>query len=316
MPSFASWLRNNVDGILASVIAGTTAVLIVPSVLGIDLLGAGERSGAVTDVAILIVLALLAIALLRDRSSTARVRDDASAVQVVHGADLDRLHAEAYQDTDRWLFKGGIGTHLRTVTLKECVDNARAAQRPTRIQIEIIDPTDEALCTEYAQYRSSLNPGSDRHGEKWTTARVQREALATILAACWYRERFTLLRVEIALSRVMTTLRWDLSSNWIILTQDESAAPAVLFERSRPHYRAYDRELAASFEQAKRVDVALAKELRLSDEPTVDEVRTLFGTLAVTLPESFTDTDVTDIVRRALHPKDSPQRAASSQRKR
>lgn len=57
------------------------------------------------------------------------------------------------------MFKGGTGTYLRAVTIRECVESARRAKRPIRMQVEIIDPANELLCHEYTQYRSSLTPG-------------------------------------------------------------------------------------------------------------------------------------------------------------
>src|SRR5437764_4737599 len=101
----------------------------------------------------------------------------------------------------------------------------------------------------------------------------------------------------------MTTIRWDVSSEWDIMTQEDPAAPAMLFEKGRPHYRAYSRELVASFEQAREVDLGRTKELQLSDEPTVEETRKLFALMELELPGSFTDRDVTDLIRRALRPK-------------
>jgi hypothetical protein len=201
------------------------------------------------------------------------------------------------------MFKGGTGTYLRAVTMKACVDAARRAQRPVRMQVEIIDPTNEQLCHLYAQYRSSLAPGPDRTGETWTLDRTRKESFATILAACWYRQRFTFLKIEVGLSKVMTTFRWDLSSHWVVITQEDPAAPSMLFEKGRPLYRGYSRELVASFEQARPVEIARVKELQLSEEPSVEETRKLFELLELNLPVTFTDRDIVDLIRRAIRPK-------------
>jgi hypothetical protein len=293
MGRFAGWLKNNADGFFALLIAATVGLLGV-----LDVLGTGEINAA-----ILLTLALLAATLLRDRKTASNALADLSAVRLVNGPEVGRVHAEAHHETEQWMFKGGTGTYLRAVTLKECVESARRAKRPLRVQIEIIDPANESLCNEYAQYRSSLAPGPDRTGETWTLDRTRKESFATILAACWYRQRFAFLKIEVGLSKVMTTFRWDISSVWVIMTQEDPSAPAILFEKGRPHYRAYSRELVASFEQTRHVDIARAKELRLSDEPTVEEARKLFALLDLDLPGSFTDRDVTDLVRRALRPK-------------
>jgi hypothetical protein len=293
MGRFGQWLKGNADGSLALAIAITVGLLGV-----LDILGTDE-----VDAAILLTLALLAATLLRDRKLAAKALADTSAVRMVSGPEVGQVHAEAHRDTELWMFKGGTGTYLRAVTLKECVENARRAKRPVRMQVEIIDPTDELLCHEYAQYRTSLTPGPDRTGESWTTERTRKEAFATVLAACWYRQRFTFLRIEVGLSRVMTTFRWDASSQWVIMTQEDPAAPAMLFEKGKPHYRAYSRELVASFEQSRQINIALARELYLSDEPSVDETRKLFAVLELDLPGSFLDRDIADIIRRAIQPR-------------
>lgn len=293
MARLARWLKSNADGALALLIAVAVGLLQVLDVLQAEQVNA----------AILLTLALLATTLLRDRRLAAKAYQQSSAVKLVNGPEVGEVHAQARRDTEHWMFKGGTGTYLRAVTIKECVENARRAKRPIRMQIEIIDPTDESVCHDYAQYRSSLAPGPDRTGETWTLDRTRKEAFATILAACWYRQRFTFLKVDVALSKVMTTFRWDLSSDWVIMTQEDPAAPAMLFEKNKPHYRAYSRELLASFEQARGVEIGRARDLELADEPSVEETRKLFTLLELDLPSSFTDRDVTDIVRRALRPK-------------
>lgn len=293
MSRFAGWLRNNVDGFLALVIAVVVGILEV-----LDVAQDQQVSAAV-----LLTLALLATTLLRDRRLAAKVVADSSAVRLVHGPEVGRVHGDAHRETEQWMFKGGTGTYLRAVTIKQCVDNARKAKRPMRMQVEIIDPTDEPLCQRYAQYRSSLTPGPDRTGDLWTPDRTRKEAFATILAACWYHQRYAFLHIEVALSTVMSTFRWDVSSQWVIMTQEDPAAPAMLFERTKPHYRAYSRELMASFVQARQVPLDRARGLELSDEPSVEESRKLFALLDLDLPASFTDRDVTDLIRRAIRPK-------------
>lgn len=291
MGRLAAWLKSNADGFFALVIAVTVGMLGV-----LDILGADE-----VNAAILLTLALLSTTLLRDRKFASRALLETSAVRMLSGSEVDRVHADAHHETDHWLHKGGTGTHLRAVTIKECVEHARRSRRPIRMQVEIVDPDNESLCTEYAHYRASLAPGKERAAEAWTADRIRKESLATVLAACWYRQRFSFLKIEVGLSTVMTTFRWDMSSQWVMISQ-EGTASAMLFEKGKPHFRAFDRELVASFEQTRQVDVARAKELTLSDEPNVDEVRKLFALLELNVPGSFGDRDVADIVRRALKP--------------
>ncbi|MGH3566331.1 MAG: hypothetical protein ACRDRH_09915 [Pseudonocardia sp.] len=296
MRRFGGWLRANADVFLALVIAVSFGLLGVLDVLGPD-------DDQIVNAAILLTLALLAATLLRDRRAVGRALIDMSSVRLVSGPDVGQAHAEARRSTDRWIFKGGTGTYLRAVTLRGCVEIARQEARPLRMQLEIIDPTDEALCEEYARFRSSLTPGPDRTGERWTRERVRKESYATVLAACWYRQRFTFLSIEVGLYKVMSTFRWDLSSSCVIMTQEDPSGPTMIFEKDRPYYRAYSRELVASFKQARQVHVDRSDGQQLDDEPSIEETRRLFTLLGLDFPSSFTDRDVTEVIRKALQAK-------------
>lgn len=289
MRRFGRWIANNVDGALALGIAITVGVLGLLDVLGGDEINA----------AILLTLALLAATLLRDRTLAAKAIADAAAVRLVHGSEVSRLTTAARRDAVQWIFKGGTGSHLRAVTLRQCVDAARSANRTVRIQVEIIDPTDEQLCRRYAQYRASLRNASARTEDRPTGEAMARSAFATILAVSWYRQRFVLLQPTIGLSPVMTTFRWDISPTFALMTQEDASAPALFFDQSMSHYRAHTRELTMSFEQTRRLDLSRIDDTTLSDEPTPEEVRRLFERLQVPLPASVTDNDVVDIIRRA-----------------
>jgi hypothetical protein len=292
MRRFGQWFITNADGALALTIAITIGLLGV-----LDVLGAEE-----VNAAILLTLALLAATLLRDRRIAARNLQLSAAVRLLHAGEADRISSDAHREAGQWIFKGGTGTHLRTVTLRECVAAAREANRPVRMQIEIIDPTDAQLCRRYAEYRAALRPGGDRGQAEVTPEAMARNAFATVLAVCWYRQRFVLLQPEIGLSRVMTTFRWDVSPTFALMTQEDRNAPGMLFDSGMSHYRAYLRELSMSFEQSRRLDLTRIEEQRLSEEPTPEEVRKLFGLLRLDLSVTMTDNDVVDIIRRASLP--------------
>lgn len=327
MARWLTWFGKNADGVVVIGLA------VVAGFLGLaDILGTYD-----VQAAILTVLALLALTLLRDRAQMDAVDrhssefiaratralesmpdagrlahwqatvdrlsaslEHAALVQVVPGAETGHVLATARHKTDRWLFKGGTGTYLRAVTLVECVKSARHDRRPVKVRFEIIDPTNAALCARYAAFRSSLAPGPDATGEEWTPDRTRKEAFATIVAACWHRQRYTLLDVAGGLSATMTTVRMDMSASHLIITQEESASPALVVEAGKPHFSAYERELQASFEQARPVPLALAAEVPLSDVPTVDEVRRLLSRLGLPLPSTFGTQDVHDIIAKAV----------------
>jgi hypothetical protein len=325
MRKFAGWLGKNIDGIVALIAALGIVVLDVASNLS------RADKASVVNGGILLVLGVLAVAMLRDRArgeeadtqmrasidaaaalvpaiatmqaELARVSkslDDSSMVQVLGSAEIHQAHADNRQSTDRWLFRGGTGTYIRAKTLKGCVDSARRRRRPLVVRLEIIDPTNEEVCDTYARFRRSLS--SDQVA--WTTDRTRHESYATVMYAAWHRQRYELLDIEVGLSAVMPTLRWDLSQKGLLITHEGPRGLALQVEAGRLLYDYTQTELRKSFEQARRVPLEHARHVTLSDEITVDEAEKLFEALDMPLPSSYIDADVEDIVQRCLHAED------------
>jgi len=171
------------------------------------------------------------------------------------------------------------------------------------MQVEIIDPANEKVCEDYAQFRRSLSDQPDATGEIWTVERTRKESYATVLAACWYWQRFSFLTIEVGLSSVMTTFRWDMTPHRLIITQEDPQFPAMMLEPGRYYYEFYSRELMASLRQSRQVPISQLDRTTLSDEPTVDEARKLFVELDLPIPRSFTDRDVAEIIGKALQAK-------------
>lgn len=323
-----TWLSKYADSGLALILALGVGVLALA-----DIVGSNDVNGA-----ILLTLGLVASSSLRNRAreeamddqlqdvlrttsnmlvslpprlrelestvdSTRRALSESSYIRVLHGAEVGQALEEARRNTDRWVFKGGTGTYLRAVTLPECVQAARRKKHTIHIQVEIIDPASERVCEDYAQFRRSLSDEPDATGEIWTLERTRKEAYATVLAACWYWQRYSFLTVEVGLSSVMTTFRWDLTPQQLIITQEDPQFPAMMLEPGRYYYEFYSRELMASLRQCRQVPIGQLDRAALSDEPTVDETRKLFGELGLPIPRSFTDRDVAEIVSKALQPK-------------
>lgn len=326
MARFAVWVARNADAAIALILAVVVAVISL-----------GNPDSALVAGATLLVLGLLAAGILRDRARRAPVEEDvraslatlgglperldrldrfeqlvgrtrqaldeSSAVQVLSGAEVAQALADARSGTDRWIFKGGTGTYIRAVTLPGCVADARRERRALLVRLEIIDPSDEEVCDTYARFRRAGSDGADG-AEPWTLERTRKESYATILAACWHRERFRLLDIDIGLASTMTTFRWDLSSSCAIITREDPTAPALRVERGKFYYDWCSTVLLNSLDQAKRVPIEQARSARLSDEPTVEEVRRLFQALGLPLSRAFADRDVADITRRALRASD------------
>jgi hypothetical protein len=326
MARLFTWVVNNLDAFIGLLLAVVVAVLGLTNTVSQD----------VVNSAILLILALLAQAMLRDRlrreTTEQQVRqvlvdtrdrlgelvpplvemtgpdgalhraretiDSVSMVRVLHGTEVGQALADARRHTDRWIFKGGTGTYTRAVTLPECLEHARRRNATLRFDIEIIDPTDEDVCERYARFRRSLEP--DAPGERWTVDRTRRESFATVLAACWHLQYCGLLTIDVRLSAQMTTFRYDLSSSCVIITQENPHTPALRVDRTELYYNRYNIELQYSRDQSRRVPIEAAAQVRLDKEPSVEQVRRLFGALGLPLPRAFGDREVADIVSKAI----------------
>ncbi|MGC0415561.1 hypothetical protein [Embleya sp. AB8] len=297
-----AWTIRNADGVIAMIAAltiGTLNVLNQP-------VDTNLTSGA-----ILLVLAALVFGTLTEKrrrikdireamSGHRRALEDVTMVRSLSGAELEHALDRARSNTDRWVFKGGTGTYLRAVTLPVCVQEARRQRRSLTMKIDIVNPADEHACAAYARFRQTFaHRLNTAQPDAWSAERTRKESFATVLAACWYRQRLDTLEIDVHLSSVVPTLRFDLSASCLIITQDDPQRANLLVERDRPLYDYYVTELHQSREQAHTLD--LGRAVSLSEEPTVDEVVRLFDTLGLPLPAAYTDPDVGDVIEKALH---------------
>jgi len=329
MRRISRWLNENADPLAALVAALALCFL---DVFGVVSLGFALNG-------LLTVLALMAVAILRDRwfrdrfrvaleSATERFNTsltsvDASlselsgrlatveaieatlvdarqvlrsvaAVETVTNADITRELAQARLNPGFWYFKGGTGAFMRDVTLPQCVEG-----RPSDLEvtIEIIDPTELALCVRCARSQATYSATRDDDPRSWTVERVRNEVYATVLAACGYRERFPFLRIRLGLSATMSTFRWDMSAEVLLITQDDARVPGQLIRRSSHLYALYQSELRRSLDQATPVPLRLADGV-LGPTPTAEEVRRVFRLLGFP-PDHFTDAAVEAIMEKA-----------------
>jgi hypothetical protein len=231
-------------------------------------------------------------------------------LRVLRGDAISEALAAARHDTDIWMFKGGTGTFIRAVTLPECIQHARENGRTLIVRLEILDPTDDDLCEHYATFQRETSQPMGGTEDVWTVARTKEESFATILAACWHRQRYRPLTMEISLSSTISTFRWELSSHYLIMTQliaqRNAQEPAMLIKRGSAYYDRYVTELRTSFEQSRILPIEqAARAVPLSDEPSTEETQRIFLALNLPLSSSYDDGSVSTIIRKAIRAKNS-----------
>jgi hypothetical protein len=313
------WLWENIDPVAALVLAVVFSVLGVFGVIGQEVLSN----------VVLATLAVIAFTLLRERTaaghdlvavsdslerrlsevdgSIAQIREAigmmSTLIKPTQGRFLTHDFEQAILDTSLWIYKGGTGTYLRAVTLPGNAENAVRRRTRREIWIEILDPGNVELCDRYGRMRRSLDPKPDKTGETWTTRRVRNESYATILAAAYYRERHGLLDIQLGLSSTMSLFRYDLSSQYIIITQEDGTAPALEANSGTYFYNSYLNELRLSFEQSRVVDLQRAQDIPLTRNGiSAHEVSRLFQALGVPLDDSVEQKDLDSIVEKAFRP--------------
>jgi uncharacterized membrane protein len=149
MSRFATWIGKNADGLIGLVLAACIAILAWADVVGTNQVNS----------AVLLILAVLATTLLRDRVRSGFIERDvrkvceqvealdtkvtgfqhaleqASKLRVLRGDAIGEALATARRDTDIWTFKGGTGTFIRAVTLPECIQRAREVGRALTVRL-------------------------------------------------------------------------------------------------------------------------------------------------------------------------------------
>lgn len=309
-----SWLLRNLDAGVALVVAVLIAIL--------DQIK--ELKPTSRDDAVIVVLGLLAFGAIRDRErgesrdraaaaaseqirqSTEQMRADLAAighamaaqaqVRILHTEEAGHELAVARDNARTWLFRGGTGTDFRQATLPRIVP--RAQSHSLSVGVEILDPTDSDACDRYAEHRDAQDGGV----QSWDRNQVKRECYATILACCWYRQRYPRLQLELRLSRIVRTMLWDISDEALFITQEDPLRPVLKAPADCVLYDYVRTELDYSFDHARQVDLAPARSVHLSveDRPSHHEVRRLFLALGLPIPSGYLDTDLADIIDLAL----------------
>lgn len=260
----AQVLKTQWDG-LAGLLAAT--LLTILSVLDI-------LPTALVGTATLGVLALVCFSMIRTNvdhdamttvvtrleSAVSTLSENIRHIDGLHGVPHHKIGPAllgALTHTTFWRFKGGTGTYLRAETLPRL---ALSKERVVpRVWIEIIDPSNRNCCKTYADYRTKIRAHTTQNeNEIWSHERVRIEGYATIIAALWYASNFNMM-IQIALSSTVSTFRYDMSDDFVIITNEERDSTALRAEEGSNFYDRFEAELDLSFNQARYVDLAKSK---------------------------------------------------------
>lgn len=275
------FLKTQVDSLLALVAAAGLALLSV-----LDKIDPEDLSAATLG-----VLAVVSVTIVKDRQvragdarQSAQILNRVTSLQeatdfaVVVPDDIGRVLSKSWQTTKRWRFKGGTGTYLRAATLPGLA--LRENRLNTDVWVEILAPDDEGVCERYGVHRSRGPNRSTKNGtDDWGANRVRIQSYATIVAAIWYTQYFK-MRVNVALTSVISTLRYDLSDDFVMITREDPDARALSIRGGDSSYFAStERELDMSFNEGRVLGIQKAKKLP-RNEIGADDVRAVLRQLS------------------------------------
>jgi hypothetical protein len=216
-------------------------------------------------------------------------------MEIPGGPVRDDAFTTALTNPTCWHFRGCTGSFLRAATLGSVASSARKrAPSKSKVTVQILDPTDDRVCTDYATYRSRM--AEQRHagaGRQWTVRRVRHECVASLIATIWYSQHEN-LDIEVGLLDKVSTLRYDISDTIALITNENKDYPALAVTRSSALYNAIIADLDFSLRSARPVRVRDAPEL----PPNWKDVS--LAHLRDAMERLGLDVDLTDLDQAAL----------------
>ncbi|HMG75805.1 MAG TPA: hypothetical protein VK582_20050 [Pyrinomonadaceae bacterium] len=223
--------------------------------------------------------------------------DEIAKVSVIDSSDIAKYLERATDETDVWWYMGSTGSYLRSHALRGITAAAKKGGGGCHVIALLLDPSNDGLCGEFARYRNSLK---SQKPIAWTTKEIKIEILATILSALTTKERQPQIRVDIGLRQTFSTLRYDVSSKHVIITKEESDAPAIRCDAPGQYYKAYRDEVNFAFNQAREVSPPRGFAVLLD----ADRVKQLLEeSLKIDLSD-LDEKDIGEIIERARERRD------------
>jgi hypothetical protein len=206
--------------------------------------------------------------------------DEEKKFEIVEPFKIGELFQRERSGTDEWFFSGGTGRFTRSKTIPELSKIAKNNNQHINIKIQVIDPTDEQVCSNYAKYRKGLRSAENKDLGHWTKEYVRQEILTTIVSAIIHKSHYPLLDIAIGLKNNFSTMRIDMSSKVAIITKEDKQEPALVCREGSFLYRTYKEEILQTFKEYKQVNTLPEFEFSLKDL-TVDNVREVIEKLCL-----------------------------------
>ena len=221
-------------------------------------------------------------------------------VEVIEPREISTLFNTALHTSNVWWYSGGCGRYFRAKTLPEMAKEARRNSLTREVNGLILDPRNESLCEEYASYRRGVRSATQEN--PWTVKRVRKELVATIIKTAIIQHEEPLLRIKLSLINHFSSIRFDMSSLYVVLTKEDKSAPAIRLDEGTYFYQWYRDEMVLAEKQASQPP-GFAQRVSL-DEVTATHISDYIPLLG--LPSEYLNPqdleDVLGLIRTTNHP--------------
>jgi len=270
---------------------------LVPELFGLTVPSFPDALNAVLDALFATGLATIAIAsLVLWLTPPIMAR---SRIDVIEPREIGPHLETSRLGTREWWYRGGCGRFTRAVTIPYIATEARAQNMTKAVTIQILDPTVDSACREYALYRNRLR--SAKQATPWTEQSVRLDLLATIIAAYTWRAEEPLLDVEVGLHKTFSLLRIDLSSHSAVITKEDPQEPALKCDVGSFFYDSFLEDLRLTLQQARRLSKGAIGTSRA--QLTAADVQRLLDELGLKFPEALVAQDLENIIARVKDAK-------------
>lgn len=181
--------------------------------------------------------------------------EDEKKFEILESFKLKELFEKERNNTEIWYFTGGLGRYTRLATIPKIAQIAQKNNQHKSIKIQLIDPGNEEVCANYANFRRSLHSATE-NDVVWSKDYVRKECIATIVSAIIHKCNYPLLDLSIYLKNNFSTLRIDLSSKAAIVTKEDTKEPALISREGSFLYRTYKEEMLQTFKEYKLLNTS------------------------------------------------------------
>ncbi len=201
--------------------------------------------------------------------------DPGHSVAFLPSTEFNSYFDEVLTNSKEWYFRGGLGRFLSAEVLPRLNNAASRDGSPVRVEAQILDPRNAALCEMHAQLRNSVSTADGR--TDWTGSDVKVSLYTTIVTCAIFESNNALLGVSVFLMNYFSTDRVDICATSGIVTKDDRQVPGITFTHESILYHSYRGDLAVTLKQADVV-THLAKPYAIG-ELSANDVREILDEL-------------------------------------